>query len=144
MTMRATTSSAVDSVPEQLQEFARRRASEIIGAALVVAVLAVSAALATWSVQDPSLNHAAAGKVRNILGAPGAVAADIIMQLVGLASVALLSVPVFWGLGLMTHRIGGRYALRAATWGAGTAAAAALCALLPTTDRWPLDRKSVV
>ena len=76
MTMRSSSSAAVDSIPEQLREFARRRAAELTGAALLILVAALSVALATWSVQDPSLNHASAGKIGNLLGAPGAVAAD--------------------------------------------------------------------
>jgi len=42
-------------------------------------VLAV--ALATWSVKDPSINHATEGPVRNLLGLPGAIVADLVMQI---------------------------------------------------------------
>ena len=67
----------------------RRRLREIAGGALdrLMSLLA-TLALATWSVQDPSLSHATAAHVRNILGLPGAVVADLLMQLVGVASVA--------------------------------------------------------
>ena len=41
-------------------------------------------ALATWSVQDPSLSHATDAPVRNLLGHPGAIVADLLMQLLGL------------------------------------------------------------
>ena len=46
-------------------------------------------ALATWSVQDPSLSHATNAPVRNLLGMPGAIVADLLMQLLGLAAIAL-------------------------------------------------------
>ena len=138
MTMRSTSSAAVDSIPEQLHDFARRRAAELTGVALLILVAALSVALATWSVQDPSLNHASAGNIRNLLGAPGAVAADLVMQLVGLAAIALLTAPAFWGLRLLTHRNASRPGQRLVAWMLGTSAAAALCSLLPVTDRWPL------
>jgi len=46
----------------------------------------IAVALATWSVQDPSLSHAIDGPVRNFLGTAGAIGADLLMQLFGLAA----------------------------------------------------------
>ena len=48
---------------------------------------AAGTTLASWSVDDPSFNQAASGLGRNLLGAPGAIAADLIMQLLGLSSI---------------------------------------------------------
>ena len=61
-------------------------------------------ALLTWSVSDPSLNHATSARIHNLLGAPGAIAADLVMQFIGLASAALLVPPAFWGWSLLTQR----------------------------------------
>ena len=47
-------------------------------------------ALATWSVQDPSFSHATNAPVRNALGLVGAASADLMMQILGIATVALL------------------------------------------------------
>ena len=82
----------------------QRRLRELGGLALVAAAGAAAAALATWSVNDPSLSHATSAPVRNLLGAPGAIAADLAMQLFGLATIAIILPPAFWGWRLLTHR----------------------------------------
>ena len=61
-------------------------------------------ALATWSVQDPSLSHATDAPVRNLLGRPGAIFADLSIQLFGLASIVLVLPIAIWGWRLLTHR----------------------------------------
>ena len=47
--------------------------------------------------QDPSLSHATDAPVRNLLGTPGAIGADLLMQLFGLAAIALLLPVAVWG-----------------------------------------------
>ena len=61
----------------------KRRAAELIGLTLLAGLAAPALALLTWSVADPSLNHATATPIHNLLGAPGAIAADIAMQFFG-------------------------------------------------------------
>ena len=48
-----------------------RRLRELAGLALIAVACGAAAALATWSVKDPSLSHATSAPVRNLLGAPG-------------------------------------------------------------------------
>ena len=60
-----------------LLDILRRRLAEMVGFALAGAVALFALALVSWSVRDPSLNHAVDGPVRNWLGWPGAVAADV-------------------------------------------------------------------
>ena len=88
--MRTTTFSFIDNVPTSVREFPKRRAAEIAGLAALAGVASLTLALLTWSVSDPSLNHATNARVHNLLGAPGAIAADLVMQFIGLASAALL------------------------------------------------------
>ena len=95
-------------------------------------------ALLTWSVSDPSLNHATNARVHNLLGAPGAIAADLVMQFIGLASAALLTPPAFWGWRLLTRRRLERPRLKIGLYLSGVIAAAALASLLPTPGSWPL------
>jgi S-DNA-T family DNA segregation ATPase FtsK/SpoIIIE len=125
-------------LPDHLREALRRRTVELGGLALLTLAGLVTAALATWSVQDPSLNHAAEGSVRNLLGAPGAIAADVLMQLFGLGSVAVVLPVAFWGWRLVTHRSIDRERLRLAAWVCATATAAAFSSSLPTASGWPL------
>jgi S-DNA-T family DNA segregation ATPase FtsK/SpoIIIE len=69
----------------------------------VLAVIS-SLALATWSVQDPSFSHATNAPIRNLLGAPGAVASDLLIQIFGLASIVIMLPLAVWGWRLITHR----------------------------------------
>ena len=102
-TTRASTSS-IDHVTDAVRDFLWRRAAELSGLVLLGLAAACGVALVTWSVQDPSLNHAINGPVRNLLGRPGAIVADIMMQLVGIAAIALIAPPALAAVRLMTGR----------------------------------------
>ncbi len=136
--MRISTFSPIDIMPEPAREFLGRRLAELAGLLLLAGIGAVSLALATWSVRDPSWNHAASGAVRNLAGPAGAIVADLVMQLVGIAVVAILP-PVFcWGLALLSRRRLDHARLRLVLLAVGGCGATALASSLPTTDRWPL------
>ena len=124
--------------PDQFRDFVRRRASEAIGIATLAACGGLAAALVTWSARDPSLNHATDGRVHNLLGVPGAIVADLFMQLIGVATIAAILPPVAVGLRLLTHRTMERRGLRFLLWLVGILCAATAASLLPVTDRWPL------
>ncbi|HEY1940646.1 MAG TPA: DNA translocase FtsK 4TM domain-containing protein, partial [Roseiarcus sp.] len=136
--MRTTTFSFIDHVPASVREFPKRRAAEIAGLAALAGVASLTLALATWSVSDPSLNHATNERVHNLLGAPGAIAADLVMQFIGLASVALLAPPAFWGWSLVANRRLERPRLKAGLYFIGVIATAGLASLLPAPGSWPL------
>ncbi len=105
---------------------------------MIALAAAVTVALATWSAQDPSLNHATGGHVRNLLGHPGAVVADILMQLVGFGAIAAILPLATQGLRMIRRGRIERATLRLGLWVAGIFATAATASLLPPTDRWPL------
>jgi S-DNA-T family DNA segregation ATPase FtsK/SpoIIIE len=136
--MRTTSFSIIDYLPDSVREFPKRRAAELIGLGVLSGVGAMSLALLTWSVEDPSLNHATSTAINNLLGAPGAIAADIAMQSMGLSCVVALTPPAFWGWRLMTRRRLERPRIRLALWIAGSIAAAGLASFLPAPPRWPL------
>ena len=136
--MRTTTFSVFDYLPVPVREFPKRRAAELAGASTLCGVLALGLALLTWSVADPSLNHATNAPVHNLLGKPGAIAADIAMQLLGLACIAALAPPAFWGWKLVTDRRLEGLRLKTGLYLVGVAAAAALASLLPAPGSWPL------
>ncbi len=127
-----------ESISEQVKAFLGRRAAEIAGLSLLVAAAATTGALLTWSVQDPSLNHATSGPVRNLLGYPGAIVADLLMQLLGLSAAALLAPVAFAGLRMMSTGRVVRPRLRLFVWIIGSLAAAMTASALPVTARWPL------
>ena len=137
--MRTTTHfSAIGLIPESLRVFALRRGAELAGLALIGAAAAISLALSSWSVEDPSLNHAVSGPVHNLLGAPGAVAADLIMQMLGVSAIAFLTPLSLWGWRLITARRLERVRARLGLWLVGGFLSAGLASLLPVTPRWPL------
>src|ERR1700733_7175675 len=136
--MRTTTFSFIDQVPASVREFPRRRAAEIAGLLALAGVASLTLALLTWSVSDPSLNHATNARIHNLLGAPGAIAADLVMQFIGLASAALLAPPAFWGWSLVTQRRLDRPHLKVGLYLIGVIAAAGLASLLPAPGSWPL------
>ena len=126
------------SLSDSLREALRRRAREISGVALIVMAMLLVAALASWSAQDPSLSHATNAPVRNLLGLPGAIVADLMMQLFGVASVALVLPIAVWGWRLATHRVLHRERLRLLAWVAAVVLSASFAACLPRTAAWPL------
>ena len=121
-----------------MRDALRRRLREIAGVALIVLALLLGAALATWSVQDPSFSHATNTPVRNLLGIGGATVADLLMQLLGLAAVALVLPIALWGWRLASHRPLRRERIRLLVWIAAMLLAAAFAACLPRSPAWPL------
>jgi DNA segregation ATPase FtsK/SpoIIIE, S-DNA-T family len=123
---------------EYLRGVLRRRLRECSGLALIGVAASAAAALATWSVRDPSFSHATSASVRNMLGAPGAVAADLLMQLLGLAAIAFVLPIAIWGWRLITHRELNRELARVAAWLIGVFLAAGFASCLPRSATWPL------
>src|SRR5262250_1110781 len=132
------TLSAGDLLSDELRAALRRRVSELIGATLLAIAALVALALATWSVQDPSLSHATNAPVRNLLGITGASIADLSMQLLGLGGLALVLPIAVWGWRLASHRPLCRERIRLVIWIVAVALAAAFAATLPATASWPL------
>jgi DNA segregation ATPase FtsK/SpoIIIE, S-DNA-T family len=123
---------------DDLRALIHRRLRELAGLVLIGAVGTAAAALATWSVKDPSFSHATSEPVRNLLGEPGAIAADLAMQLFGLATIALLLPIAAWGWRLFTHRPLDRMRWRLPAWFFAVVAAAAFASCLARTAQWPL------
>src|SRR5713226_2418046 len=123
---------------DDLRGMIRRRLRECGGVALITIAVMLMVALATWSVQDPSLSHATNTPVRNLLGAPGAITADLLIQLLGLAAVVLVLPIVVWGCRLIAHRQSGPQWRRIVLWFVGILLASGFVSCLPATATWPL------
>ena len=97
------------------------------------------ASLVTWSINDPSLNHATHETPRNLLGYVGAAAADLTFQSLGLAAAALFLPLAAWGWHLIagSHKTD-RLRLRMLAWPVATLLIAAGLAAFPAPGRWPL------
>jgi S-DNA-T family DNA segregation ATPase FtsK/SpoIIIE len=124
-------------VSEHFRDILRRRLSELTGLSLLTLALLGAIALATWSVQDPSLSHATEKPVNNLLGFPGAIFSDMAMQLLGLAAVMLLLPVAVAGWRLLSHRpVGEKW--RLPVWLAALALTSAFASTLPRIGSWPL------
>jgi S-DNA-T family DNA segregation ATPase FtsK/SpoIIIE len=124
-------------VSEHFRDIIRRRLSELAGLSLITLALLGAIALATWSVQDPSLSHATQKPIHNLLGFPGAVFSDLAMQLLGLASILLLVPEALLGWRLLSHKpVGEKW--RSLLWIVATFLAAAFASTLPHIGSWPL------
>jgi S-DNA-T family DNA segregation ATPase FtsK/SpoIIIE len=124
-------------VSEHFRDILRRRLSEFFGLALLMIALLGAIALATWSVQDPSLSHATQKPIHNLLGFAGAIFSDLAMQLLGLASVLLLLPEALVGWRLLSHRpIGEKW--RGLVFILAILLAASFASTLPRIGSWPL------
>src|SRR5262245_14865968 len=124
-------------VVEHLREILRRRLSEFAGICLIALAVLGAIALATWSVQDPSLSHATQKPIHNLLGYPGAIFSDLAMQLLGLAAILILVPEALLGWRLLAHRpVGEKW--RSLFWIPATVLAAAFASTLPDIGAWPL------
>src|ERR1044072_8143595 len=132
------TLSTTDYVSDEMRAALRRRMHEMIGAVLLALAGIAAVALATWSVQDPSLSHATNAPVRNMLGLTGAISADLMMQLLGIATIAFLFPVAAWGWRLVTHRPLDRERMRVALCAGGVPAPAPFASCLPASKAWPL------
>ncbi len=130
--------SAADYISDEMRAALRRRMHEMIGAGLLGLAGIAALALATWSVQDPSLSHATNAPVRNMLGLGGAISADLMMQLLGIATIGFLFPVAAWGWRFVTHRPLDRERIRLVLWIGGALAAAAFASCLPPSKGWPL------
>ena len=109
-----------------------------MGFLMLAACVALGVSLLTWSATDPSLTRATSAGARNLLGPPGAILSDILMQMLGMAGVFILLPPLFWGLRLISAEqppgLRGKLVLAPL---AVLFLAAALSAL-PSAASWPL------
>lgn len=128
----------VGHLPPSIREALSRRVRELTGLGLITLAGVASAALMTWSVQDPSLSHATSRPIRNILGYAGAIGADLAMQILGLGAIMLILTVAVWGWRMMTHRPFDREALRLGCWILCTVIAAGFVSCWPHGGAWPL------
>jgi S-DNA-T family DNA segregation ATPase FtsK/SpoIIIE len=107
------------------------------GLALVLSAFAALVALASYSSSDASLNNANVNDVGNWLGPLGAVAADLMLQIFGIAALAFLAPQFVWG-GRALRGKSIKYAMwRLVAWPLGTITVAAGLGLFPQPATLP-------
>ena len=126
-------------LPDGVRVFLRRRLIEL-GGIVVVGVGALwLVALASYAPSDPSLNHAIAGPTENLLGRPGAYAADLALQTLGLAAAILGLMIAVWGWRILRHRRITRWSLRITLLPVAMVLASVACAAVSPPVGWPID-----
>ena len=128
----------VGQLPVSIREALERRLRELTGLGLIAIAGVAIAALATWSVQDPSLSHATSRPIHNIVGYPGAIMADLLMQILGLGAITVVLPIAVWGWRRLTHRGFDRQALRFSSFLLCTVIAAGFASCWPRIAAWPL------
>ncbi len=137
--MRHDSEPRLASAARALQAWLLRRLAQMAGGFLAMAALAGCVALISFDPNDPSWNTAADGAPTNLLGAPGAIFADLMLQGFGLASFLALAPLAVWGARIMVSS--GRWTARPrelALWPMSVLAGAVALGFAPTGPDWPL------
>ncbi len=88
-------------LPAAVSALLRRRGLQLLGLAVIALGLATLVMLATYWPTDPSFNRATGEPARNLLGIPGAYAADLLLQTLGLGAACLAILFPAWGWRLL-------------------------------------------
>ncbi len=125
-------------LPASLRFFLRQRFEEAAGIVLIGASLVILLALLSWHQGDPSFNNSTGLAPQNWMGVPGAFTADIMLQTLGLGTLAFLLPLVIWGVRLFAHEESSRPVARVAAWLGGTLVATIFFGALPIVKFWAL------
>jgi S-DNA-T family DNA segregation ATPase FtsK/SpoIIIE len=126
-------------LPAAAGEFLKRRGTEALALALIGLALFVALALLTYTPHDPSFNRAVDGDIHNLIGLPGAYAADLLLQTLGLAGALLTPGLITWGGRLILRRAIPLAWLRIPALLLALLLAALALATLPVPGGWPLE-----
>ncbi len=125
-------------LPRSLVYFMRRRVTELAALALFLVAVLLALALASYAPGDPSFNNAAGGPAANLIGRPGAFAADFLLQTLGLAGALPSLVLAGWAWRIGSHRGLRRVWLLVALMPLVLIAGATFAASLDAFEAWPL------
>ncbi|MBV1835861.1 DNA translocase FtsK [Acetobacter estunensis] len=123
----------------------RRRGDELGGILLWIFALTFLLAFGSYNPLDPSPDVSTSRAATNLLGAPGAWVADVLIQGIGLATGLLVIALVAWGWRIFRHRGLSVFVLRAVALICLLLVAAALLAAVPILvtaihpPAWPSD-----
>ena len=124
-------------LPPAAVVYLRRRAVEVVGLVLFALATALALALATYNPNDAALNVASTGPSANWLGTPGAWTADLLLQTLGLASIAVVAVFASWAWRIASHRGLPWYGLRLLQLAPSLLLLAAIAGTVSAPKQWP-------
>ncbi len=126
-------------LPRGLSDFIRRRVVETAGLGLSIAAICFATALLTYAPEDPSFNNATGRAPENLLGLPGAYAAEFSLQTFGVMAGLLPLVLVSWSWRLVSDRRVPRFWLRLTLLPASLILSAIAGAHIAPPGFWPLS-----
>ena len=126
-------------LPGSVTKFLHRRGMELLGLCLLTLAFSLLLINLTYNSADPSFNTIGSSETTNLLGSVGAAIADISLQGLGLANIAVIIVLGAWGIQLVSQRVIGRVMQRIFCLFIAIAMIATSFAALPTPDFWPLN-----
>ncbi|WP_245417971.1 DNA translocase FtsK [Cohaesibacter celericrescens] len=121
-----------------LRQALRRNTYAAMGLLGLLVCTAIAASLITWHVADPSLSNATELNPRNILGLPGAMISDLLIQGFGLGCAFLLIPPVVWLWRLTRLQPMRMSRQKIMAWLGGLGAIAIAFSSIPAPTSWPL------
>jgi DNA segregation ATPase FtsK/SpoIIIE, S-DNA-T family len=125
-------------VAEATARFIRRRLVEAWGAAVAAVGTALALALLTYHPADPSLNTSSGAPPQNLIGLPGAYAADMLLQVLGVGAAVFALALVCWGVKIALHRGLPRLPFNLLSLLAASILLAMTAAVLPHGESWPV------
>ena len=123
-------------LPSGSGDFFRRRAIETGAILLGLLAIALILALLTYNPGDPSLNRAIDGPAANLLGKPGAIAADLLIQTLGLTAFLVPAALLAWTWRLVRQHSLPRWWVRLSTLPAAMLLISVALASLPPPAGW--------
>ncbi len=127
-----------DVLPRALRRFMRNRLMDVVGITILITVAVLGLALATWSINDPTLSNATRTLPQNLFGRPGAIAADELLQFFGLSILVLLGAPVIWAIKCFDHEPLEGVWSRMILWVTAILLICTALSTLPVFGTWPL------
>ncbi len=118
--------------------YEKLRVPKLLGLLLIGGGLFLFASLVTYNSADPSFNRATQDAVHNLGGTPGAVLADILLQVLGLASILAVALGLAWGWRLLTGERIFWMPLRLSAFFAALFTAALFFAQISAPAAWPV------
>jgi len=139
MSARASSRRNPPLLPEGVSLFLRQRLIEGAGTLSIALGVLLALALASYSPIDPSFNSAGTEEARNVLGRPGAYAADLVLQGGGLAGGLLALIAGAWGWSLLRRHRLSLWPLRLPLGLLAVGFAALALGSIPRLEAWPLE-----
>ena len=125
-------------LPPGAQDFLKKRGRELIGTALLVGALWSAVAVFGYSAGDTSLNSAGLSEPSNLLGVSGALAADLMLQVLGFACLIPIITMMVWGSRLMRGQVIERPKRRLLAMLVASLFYGVALSALPVSENWPL------